>query len=84
VATQAIVTAPDGLIAVPRMTLIGASLPLPRVAATVCFLITERALSLSGINWSSCPYAGVTVAELTTSYGRTCRASSPRAFIART
>jgi len=28
---------------------------LPRVAATVCFLITERALSLSGCNWSSCP-----------------------------
>jgi hypothetical protein len=35
---------------------IGASLPLPRVAATVCFLITERALSLNGRNWSSCPY----------------------------
>ena len=28
----------------------GASCPLPRVAATVGFLITERALSLSGGN----------------------------------
>src|SRR5580704_5429555 len=35
---------------------IGASRPLPRIAATVCFLITERALSLSGRNWSSCPF----------------------------
>jgi hypothetical protein len=34
----------------------GASRPLPRVAATVCFLITERALSLVGRNWSSCPF----------------------------
>jgi hypothetical protein len=33
----------------------GASRPLPRVAATVCFLIAERALSLGGRNWSSCP-----------------------------
>jgi hypothetical protein len=39
------------------MTGIGASRPLPRVAATVCFLITERALSLGGGNRSSCPKA---------------------------
>jgi len=38
-----------------RASGIGASRPLSRVAATVCFLITERALSLSGRNWSSCP-----------------------------
>jgi hypothetical protein len=30
------------------MAVIGASLPLPRVAATVGFLITERVLSLIG------------------------------------
>ena len=38
---------------------IGASRPLPRVAATVCFLITERALSLGGRNWSSCPIPAI-------------------------
>ena len=39
----------------PGMTVFGASRPLPRVAATVCFLITERALSLGGGNGSSRP-----------------------------
>jgi hypothetical protein len=45
---------PGGSIAFPRTAAHGASRQLPRVAATVCFLITERALSLSGRNWSSC------------------------------
>jgi hypothetical protein len=40
---------------------IGASRPFPRVAATVCFLITERALSLGGRNWSSCPVPAVRI-----------------------
>ena len=39
------------------MTAYGASRPLPRVATTVCFLITERELSLGGGNASSCPKA---------------------------
>ena len=43
------------LLTIVRMTAFGASRPLPRVAATVCFLITQRALSLGDRNWSSCP-----------------------------
>ena len=38
--------ATGGSIVASQVSEIGASLPLPRVAATVCFLITERALSL--------------------------------------
>jgi hypothetical protein len=53
---RASVAVPDSL-SYARMARIGASRPLPRVAATVCFLITERALSLGGRNWSSCPTA---------------------------
>ena len=51
---RASVAVPDSL-SYARMARIGASRPLPRVAATVCFLITERALSLGGRDWSSCP-----------------------------
>ena len=51
---RASVAVPDSL-SYARMARIGASRPLPRVAATVCFLITERALSLVGGNRSSCP-----------------------------
>ena len=55
---RASVAVPDSL-SYARMARIGASRPLPRVAATVCFLITERALSLGGRDWSSCPNPGI-------------------------
>jgi hypothetical protein len=38
---------------------IGASRALPRIVATLCFLITVRAFSLSRRNWSSCHLAAL-------------------------
>ena len=45
--------------AIRRTAGFGASRPLPRVAATVRFLITERAFSLGRGNASSCPIPAI-------------------------
>jgi hypothetical protein len=41
------------------MTADGASRPLPRIPAIVSFLNPQRALSVGGGNWSSCPTPAV-------------------------
>jgi hypothetical protein len=47
-----------------QMAAFGASRPLPRVTATVRFLITDRAVSRCSGNWSSCPFAVIARAQL--------------------